>query len=295
MFGFFLFCGKIVNMLDILTDAFIDSVKIFPFILIIYVLMEVIENARNKEKIEKALSGSFAPVISASMGVIPECGFAVMCAKLYDKGLIKIGTVIAAFIAISDEGLIVLISGGAAFDKIALLLCVKIVYAIIIGMLVNLIFSKKDSVHVCSEKGNCIECGQTHNEPFDKYFIHPLMHTLTTFLYILVLNIIFNSLIYFIGSDNVAKFIDSNYYLQPVVSTIVGLIPNCASSIIISTAYLNGALGFAGLVAGLSANAGIGILILFKSRKNIKKALLIMFIMFLSGLLIGYLLLPFKI
>ena len=282
-------------MIDSLLDAVIDSLKIFPFIFVIYVFMELIESAHNKEKIERSLASPFAPLVASGMGIIPECGFAVMCAKLYDKGLIKIGTLVAAFIAVSDEGIIILLSGGAKALNIVMLVAIKVVYAILVGTIVNLFFAKNGIKHTCPEKDDCIECGKVHHKPVEKFFLHPLLHATTTFIYILVLNIIFNFAIFLIGSQNVETFIDSNYYLQPIVSSLVGLIPNCASSIILAQAYLKGVLSFAGLVAGLSANAGVGILILFKSKKNIKSALLILLLMFVAGLIIGYSLIPFKI
>lgn len=274
-------------MWDIILDALLDSLKVFPFILLIYILMELIESAKNKEKIENALSGKFAPFISGTLGVIPECGYAVATAKLFDKGLIKLGTLIAAFIAVSDEGLIVLFSDGNIVDGL-ILTAVKVVYACGIGILINFIFSSFHSVHICPEKDDCIECGQHHDKPIDKFFLHPLFHAVKTFIFVLIFSEIFAIFIYFLG-DNVESFLSKSKFLEPVVSALVGLIPNCASSTAIATAYNQGILGFSGLIAGLSSNAGLGILILFRNRKNLKINLLILAIQFVSAVVIGYL------
>ena len=142
-------------MKEVFIDACLDSLKVFPFLLLIYVLMEIIESAKSKEKIEKVLSGNAAPVFAGFLGAIPECGFSVMCAKLYDKGLITLGTLIAAFVSVSDEGLIILISSAAPAKDIFLLLGIKIVYAIAAGETINAVLRllKKNSDHVCPEDG----------------------------------------------------------------------------------------------------------------------------------------------
>ena len=279
-------------MWEVLKDAVLDGLKILPFIMLIYVLMELIENARKKEKIEKALSGAGAPLVAGLLGAVPECGFAVMCAKLYDKGLIKIGTLIAAFISISDEGVVILFSRGEAVTAL-IVMAVKIVYAVAVGEIINLLFAKNDVIHVCPEKDECIECGERHEKGVDKYFWHPLFHTVKTFLYVLIINLAFGTAFYFIGEDNVIAFMSKSVALQPIFSAVIGIIPNCASSIMLAEGYIGGVIGFSGLAAGLSANAGIALTILFKNRKNVKKVALIIAILFALSVLLGYITLIF--
>ena len=276
-------------MLDVLLDAFLDGAKIFPFIFLIYILMEVIEHARNKENIERILSGPFAPAVVGVLGVVPECGFSVMCAKLYDKGLIKIGTIIAAFIAVSDEGIVILLTGGAKVSDVISLILIKTAYAIIAGTVINALLSKKDTVHVCPEKDDCIECGEHHEKGFDKFFLHPLKHAVIILVYVIIINFALGVAIkYLIGEDNLTEFMDRSTILQPVIASLVGLIPNCGSSIILAEAYLSGILGFSGLIAGLAANAGVGALILFKSRNTFKKAFIIIGLTYVLGVVLGY-------
>lgn len=282
-------------MWDVLLDAFLDSIKIFPFILLIYILMETIEHAGKKESIERILGGPFAPAVAGFLGAVPECGFAVMCAKLYDKGLIKTGTLIAAFLSISDEGLIILISEGARVTDILLLLGVKIVYAIAVGELLNLLFAKKDATHICPEKDDCIECGAHHEKNFDKYFLHPLTHATKTFIYVLVINFALGTAIYLITEESITAFMDKSALLQPLIASLIGLIPNCGSSIILAKAFTGNILNFAGLIAGLSANSGIGILILLKSKTNYRKAFMIMGLQYLLAIILGYLVTGFTV
>ncbi|MBP5466124.1 MAG: arsenic efflux protein [Clostridia bacterium] len=276
-------------MWDVLIDAIIDGAKIFPFIFLIYVLMEIIEHARNKESIERVLNGPFAPAFAGVLGAVPECGFAVMCAKLYDKGLIKIGTLIAAFISISDEGVIILLIDGAKVSDVILLIVIKIVYAVIAGTAINALLSGKDAVHVCPETDDCIECGEHHEKGLDKYFLHPLKHAVIILVYVVIINFALGAAIkYLIGEDNITEFMNRSTILQPVIASLVGLIPNCGSSIILAEAYLSGILGFSGLIAGLAANAGIGALILLKSKNTFKKAFLIIGLTYLLGVGLGY-------
>ena len=282
-------------MWDVLLDAFLDSIKIFPFILLIYILMETIEHAGHKENIERILGGPFAPAVAGFLGAVPECGFAVMCAKLYDKGLIKTGTLIAAFLSISDEGLIILITEGASATDILLLLGVKILYAIAVGEALNLLFVKKDAAHICPEKDDCIECGAHHEKNFDKFFLHPLTHTVKTFIYVLVINFALGTVIYLVTEESITAFMDKSVLLQPLIASLIGLIPNCGSSIILAKAFTGNILSFAGLIAGLSANSGIGILILLKSKTNYRKAFMIMGLQYILAVILGYLVTGFAV
>ena len=275
-------------MAEVILDALKDSLIVFPFVFLIYVIMEIIESAQKKEKIEKALSGTFAPVVSGGLGIIPECGFSVMCAKLYENGLIRLGTLITAFLCTSDEGLVVLISNGVDAYKIAVFVVYKAVYAIIVGILINALIKKYDNRHVCPESGICIECGEKHEKRIDKFFLHPLSHAGVTFLFITVLNVIFGSAIALIGEANLEAFMLASKGYQPLLASILGLVPNCSSSIIISQAYVKGLLSFPALVSGLSTNAGLGILILFKNRKGIKRNIVVLLILYFCGLLGGY-------
>lgn len=278
---------------EVLKDALKDSAIAFPFIFLIYLFMELVESARRKEKIERALASPYAPLFASVSGVIPECGFSLMCAKLYSNGLIKTGTLIAAFIATSDEGLIVLLSEGAPFLMVLELVGIKIAYGAILGVLLNFAFKKFDAKHVCPPENHCIECGEEVERKVDKFLIHPLVHSLKTFAFILVFNLLFGGMFALVGEEKISDFIAGSVYLQPLLSSLVGLIPNCASSIVIAQAFGKGVLGFAGLLSGLCSNAGVGLLILFKDKSTRKKSFLITAIIFAAGVAAGYVALIF--
>lgn len=276
-------------MVNVIFDAIKDCLIMFPFLFFIYVFIECIENTKGKAKIEKALSGSGAPIVASALGVVPECGFPVMIAKLYDSGLIQTGTLIAAFISVSDEGLIVLISGGASLSVILRLVLSKVLIAMLIGLVLNALLKRFDNKHHCSTNGECVHCGKRQGGFLDRFVFHPFSHASVVFIFILIEEIIIACIIRFVGVENFATFINKSAILQPLVTSLVGLIPNCASSIIIAEGYLSGVLTFSGLIAGLTSNAGIAMLVLLKSNKSYKTALLVMVILYVLGVLLGYL------
>lgn len=276
------------EIVETLFDAIKDALMIFPFLFFVYVLMEMIEAAEGKDKIERALSGNGAPLFAALTGVVPECGFSVTCAKLYDGGLITVGTLIAAFIATSDEGVVILLSAKNGAWYALLLMAIKIVYAAFIGVLLNILLKNFGDKHVCPVKDDCVECGERHEKFFDKFVAHPFYHAAKTFIYVLLVNVALNFALYFIGEENVFAFIDKNAEIEPVFTALFGLIPNCASSIFLAKGFTFGIITFSGLIAGLAANSGVGMLILLKKGKNLKKNALIMLITFVAGVLIGY-------
>lgn len=277
---------------DVLFDSVKDALVIFPFLFLVYTLMEMIESAGNKEKVERALSGNYAPLFAAATGVVPECGFSVMCAKLFDGGFIALGTLIAAFAATSDEGVIILLSEGDDAKYAVILIIIKIIYAAFLGVVLNIIFKDLFGKHVCPVKDDCVECGEHHGGFFDKFVAHPFYHAAKTFLYVLAVNILFNFVFALIGEENVFAFISSKKALEPLFTALFGLIPNCASSIFLARGFTYGIISFSGLIAGLTANSGVGMLLLLKNGKKLGRSLLIMLLMYISGIIIGYITLP---
>ena len=279
-------------MLDVLFDSVKDALVVFPFLFLVYILMETIESAGNKEKLERALSGKYAPLFAAATGVIPECGFSVMCAKLFDGKFIAFGTLIAAFAATSDEGIIILLSESGSLKYAGLLLVLKIVYAAFIGVLLNVLFKDFFNKHICPVKDDCVECGERHEGFFDKFVAHPFYHAAKTFFYVLIINIALNSAFYFLGEERVFSFISSKKIFEPLFTALFGLIPNCASSIFLARAFTYDVISFSGLIAGLTANSGVGMLILFKNGKKPVRNVLVVLTTYIVGVIIGYITFP---
>ncbi|PWM75078.1 MAG: hypothetical protein DBX59_02690 [Bacillota bacterium] len=281
-------------MWDVFLDALVDSLKIFPFLFLIYLLLEIIESGAAAKRLQKLLSGRFAPAVGALAGIVPECGFSAMYAKLYENRLITTGTLLAIFLSASDEGLIVLLSNGAPIGSTLLLVAIKLVYGIGVGYLVNFLLRKKERAVVAEGTGACVECGEQPEGGWQKYFLHPLLHAAKILLFVFLVNFAFGTMIFLIGEDKISSFLNANAALQPLVAALVGLVPNCAASVVLAQSYTLGAIGFAALAAGLSANAGIGLALIFRNRAAWKKNLFVLAALFAFSVILGYFLLIFN-
>lgn len=279
-------------MWQTLLDALLDTLKVFPFLILIYVLIELLEHKTTLTGNTKILQGNLAPLVGSAAGIIPLCGFSVMAAKLYDKRYIRTGTVMAVFIATSDEALIILLSdvtNMTALRAILPLLAVKFVLALAVGYAVNLIW-RGEKVEKPVEHAEEYSCKgeHKHESAWDIYLKYPLIHSLEIAAYLLVVNIIFGLLFYYVGEDKIAEALVGSEAVQPLVSAAVGLIPNCAASVILARAYVfDGMIAFGSMAAGLITNAGMGLVILLKNPKNLKRTLFIVVGLYIIGYLAG--------
>ncbi len=280
-------------MWDVLQDAVSDSLKIFPFLFLIYIVLEIVESGGYAAKIQKLLSGKFAPAVGALAGIVPECGFSAMYAKLYENRLIATGTLLAIFLSASDEGLIVLLAGGAPVWQTLLLVAVKAAYGTGVGYLVNFLFRRKESLVYAEGTGACVECGEHQEGRVRRFLLHPLLHAAKILLFVFVVNFAFGTLIRLIGEEQLSAFLNANAALQPLAAALIGMIPNCSASVVLAQSFTLGALNFAALAAGLSANAGIGLALIFKNRAAWKKNLLVLALLFCFSAALGYFLLLF--
>ncbi len=321
-------------MLHVLEHSLIDSLKILPVLFLVYVLIEIIEDkSSNFFKRNKKLNGKFAPVIASGVGIIPQCGFSVIATDLFSKKKIGMGTLLAVFLTTSDEAIPILLSNKDFIIPLLFLVLIKVVYAILIGYVVNFIYNvilrknrnkystqliqsgfvyvgelqidssklnvekystpvivgqdNLNSVSVC-DVGCCGHKIEKDPSTFKKFIYHPLIHSLKIFAFILIINIIFGALIHYIGEESITNFMQSTKLFQPFVVGLIGLIPNCASSVLISNLYLLGGINFGSCVAGLCANAGIALAVLFRQNPNTKENFLIVGMLYLLSSLIGF-------
>ena len=275
---------------EVLLDALLDSLKVFPFLFLMYVLIEFLEHRTNVSRNKNLLRGRLAPLLGASVGLIPQCGFSVMAAKLYDKKFIRTGTVLAVFLATSDEAFILLLSSGAAAAAVAPLIVVKFAVAVGVGYLANALFRREAlSEPAEGEEVHGSPCGHDHehDKPVRQYLVHPLLHSLEVFAYLLAVNVAFGIAMHY-ASDAVTRFLRGGEWFQPLIAAAVGLIPNCAASVLITQAYIGGFITFGACTAGLCANAGLGFVILFKNVRAWRRNLLLLAAMFAVGAAAGY-------
>lgn len=281
--------------MEVILDAFWDTLKLFPFLYLIYVLIEILEHRTTLTQNGKILQGPLAPLIGSATGIIPQCGFSVMAAKLYDKGLIRTGTILAVFIATSDEAIIIMLSDMSAAHAVMPLILLKLVFSVCVGYLVNFIFANEKledtgishevPAHFCctDHEGGLMR----EDSDFKEYFIVPLLHSLKILLYLFIVNLVFGFIIEFVGEENIANSIAGGPFVQPLITGLIGLIPNCASSVILTGAYTNGAIAFGSLVGGLCSNAGLGLVVLFKNPKFIKRNILIVITLYVVSVIAG--------
>ena len=308
-------------MTEVIIDSLIDSAKVLPFLFVVYVLIEVIEKKLMfASKAKRLLRGKYAPLIGVGMGLIPQCGFSVMATNLYLSKNITVGTLLAVFIATSDEAIPILISNPATAWKLFPMLAIKVIYALFIGYLLDVIFRKRNEEifrakdeeerekiarHEDTHEEDEEEIGCCHHElkkddgkHHDKkeilkdYIGHPLIHSMKVFIYILIINFAFGTLIYYVGQDKITMFLAESGWYQPFVAGLIGLIPNCAASVIVSQLYILGGISFGSCVTGLSVNAGIALALLFRKSKNLKDNLFILAVLYLSGVILGLALTP---
>ena len=277
-------------MIEIIEETLIDSIKLLPFLFITYLIMEYIEH-KTSDKLKNTIkkSGKYGPVIGGLLGTIPQCGFSVAATNLYATRIITLGTLISVYLATSDEMIPILLSEGAPITTILLILGIKLVIAIIAGFIIDFIIRRKNKEN--DEEERIIDlCEKEHCHCEHGIFKSALKHTLNIFVFIIIITFIINILIHFIGEDNIANFVRINPILGPVLASIIGLIPNCASSVILTQLYVENVIPVATMISGLLAGTGIGLAVLFKMNKGIKENLKITVLMYLIGVISGIIL-----
>lgn len=277
-------------MLDAILDAIIDSLKLLPFLFITYLLMELLENKASEKSLKVIKkSGKFGPILGSLLGIVPQCGFSVAAASLYAGKIISIGSLIAIFLSTSDEMLPILISSAAPISLIIKILLIKLIIGIVFGVIIDIIFSKKNNINIEDDKTHIHDiCEDEHchcNE--DGILKSSIKHTLHIFIYVFIIVLAITILINIIGEDSIANIMTKTNILGPFVSSLIGIIPNCASSVIITQLYLKDMITFGSLIAGLLMNSGIGMLILFRLNKNKKENFLILIILFVISIISG--------
>lgn len=277
-------------LLHSLEHAFSDSLKILPFLFITYVLMEYLEK-RTGEKtnlwLEKA--GKAGPVVGGILGVIPQCGMSTVASNLYAGKIISMGTLIAIYLSTSDEMLPIMISQSVEGTLIAKVLITKVAIAIIAGLLVDFIYHKlKKEEHQEMKIHDFCEHEHCHCE--DGVLKSAVRHTIQIFLFVFLITLVLNIGIEVIGEEQIANFILNRPVLGPVLAGIIGLIPNCAASVVITQMFLDGLMSFGTMMAGLLVGAGVGILVLLRVNENRAESFKIIGILYLIGIFCGILL-----
>ncbi len=277
-------------MLEILEHTIEDSIRLIPFLLLTYLLMEYIEH-KTKEKTKETIkkSGKFGPFFGALLGIVPQCGFSVSATNLYAARVITLGTLIAVYLSTSDEMLPIFLSEGVEIDVIIKILAIKLAIGMIAGFLIDFAIRLKHKEKEDKEKIIDL-CEKEHCHCEHGIFQSAVKHTVNIFVFIFIITFIINLAIHFIGEETIAGFMLNRPILGPIISGIIGLIPNCASSVIITQMYLEDIISVGTMIAGLLVSAGVGLAVLFRINKGIKENIKITVLLYVIGVLSGIIL-----
>ena len=274
-------------MKSIILDTLLDTVKLVPFLFVAFLIIEYVEHklSSKTENIIKK-SGKYSPLLGSLLGLIPQCGFSVVATNLYITRIISLGTLIAIYLSTSDEMLPIMISHNVDIKIIILILLCKFVIAFIFGYLIDFIFRKKrndDKIYdICHDE----HCGC---EESDNLFKSSLIHTIKTVIYLLIITFIINLLFTYVGEQYLSNLLYKNRLIGPLIASLIGLIPNCGASIMITELYLSNTISFASTLSGLLTSSGVALLVLFKSNKNFKENLSILATLYFIGVIVGLL------
>lgn len=270
-------------MVDIIFDTLIDGIKLLPFLFIVFFVLEYIEHKvsrKNKKIIEN--SGKYGPFIGAILGMFPQCGFSVAATNLFSARVITFGTLIAVYLSTSDEMLPILLSNGLPITFILKIILIKVIIGMIAGFIIDYLLKNKislKSIHDICEEEHC-DCKHS-------LIKSTIKHTLNIFSFIIITSFILNTLIFLIGEDNLGKLLLKGNIFAPLLASLIGLIPNCASSILLSELYLSSTISFGSMMAGLLTGSGVALLVLFKTNKNVKENIFILGSIYFIGSIVG--------
>lgn len=271
-------------MKEILLDTFLDFLKILPFLFCAFLLMEYIEHKFSKKFQNKITSaGKFGPIIGSILGAFPQCGFSVAATNLYAGKIITIGTLIAIYLSTSDEMIPVLLTSGVRFSFIFLVIFLKIIIGMLAGLIIDLFNRNKkiDISDICCDSDCHCENG---------IFRSSIHHTISIGMFILITTLILNTGIHYLGSERIGSILLKNTFFCPFLCSLIGLIPNCASSIVVTELYLNSSITFGSMLAGTLTGSGVALMVLLRVNKDIKENLKIISIIYLIGSITGVIL-----
>lgn len=273
---------------EIFLHGLLDTLKIIPFLFLTYLLMEFIEH-RAGEKAEGFMkrAGVFAPAIGGALGAIPQCGFSAAAANLYAGRVVSMGTIVAVFLSTSDEMIPILVSGSVPVGTVVLVVLYKAIVGIAVGLALDLVMRlmkrepEKINIDAICDEDNC------HCERGIWY--SALHHTATISLFVLLVTLAINALVFFVGEENLGSIMYGRPFISHIIAAVFGLIPNCAVSVALTTLCTEGLITAGTMMSGLFSGAGVGLLVLCKVNKKPKENALIIGIVLAAGVLFGLL------
>lgn len=271
-------------MKEIILDTILDSLKLIPFLFVAFLIIELIEHKlTDKNRNILAKSKKIGPILGSLLGAVPQCGFSVMATNLYVTRIITLGTLISIYLSTSDEMLIVMLSENIDISLIIKIILIKIIFGIIYGLIIDKIVTNKKT----KEQENYEICNDEHCDCKHGIVLSSIKHTLHITLFIFIITLILNIIFNYVGEDYLSKIFLTNTIFGTFITSLIGLIPNCASSVILTELYINNSISIGALIGGLLTSSGASLLVLFKNNKNIKENLKIVLLLYSLGVISG--------
>lgn len=262
------------EFLHILIHSVEDCLPLLPFLFLTVFLMEYIEHrAAERFVLSIRRAGRFGPLLGAGLGCVPQCGFSAACAELFNGGLVSAGTVAAVFLSTSDEAVPILLANPNGFREVVRLLGAKLIIAVLFGFLLDLVWSVQKQQAAFSDAH--IEHDCKSDSQMENIFLAAAIRTGEIFLFLFLFTFAIAFLIEWIGRDALAALLLPGA-LQPMIAAVIGLIPNCAASVLLTQLYLDGMISFGAAVAGLCSSAGVGMLVLLRGKRRMADYILLL-------------------
>lgn len=270
-------------MQEIILDTLGDALKLLPFLFVTFLFLEYIEHKTSNKSnkiIQKA--GKFGPIIGSFLGAFPQCGFSVAATNLYATRVITLGTLIAIYLSTSDEMLPILISKQADMTIIISIILIKIITGILFGMLIDMVIKRKENKTEIEDFCHDEHCDCEHG-----ILKSAMKHTANILLFLMIISFVLNSGFTYLGEEEISKLFLKDSFFGPFLTSLIGLIPNCGASVIITELYLNGAITLGATLSGLLTGSGIALLVLFKVNKNLLENVKILGTLYSIGVIVG--------
>ncbi len=274
------------SMIDCLMDGVFDTLKLLPYLLVTFLVLEIIEHKFSKRS-QKVLSKNkkYGPALGGVLGALPQCGFSSMASNLFSARVITMGTLIAVFLSTSDEMLPIMISEKVDISLLVKIISFKVIVGIVVGFIIDIVYHRKQDKEIIKEICEHEHCHCEH----DGVVVSSIKHTLKIGIFIFIANIVINLIIFNVGEDTVSNLLLNGNIFTYFISSLVGLIPNCAGSVIITELYLSKMISIGTMLAGLLTGSGLGILLLFRTNNNIKENMTVLSIIYFVGVVVGIL------
>ena len=280
----------IEHLPEILKHALLDTVKLIPFLFLTYLLMEFLEHKSGDAAANwLRRSGKVGPLVGGAFGVVPQCGFSAAASGLYAGRIITAGTLIAVYLSTSDEMLPIMISHGAPLSFVLKILATKLTVGVATGFLVDAVarlLRRRCNAPVQEPQIEEL-CEREHCQCNDHFALSALKHTLWVTLFVLLFTFVMTSVLHIVGEERLAELILNRPVIANVLSAAVGLIPNCASSVVLTELHLSGILSVGAMLSGLLVNAGVGMALLFRNNRPLRDSFRILAILLAVGIAVG--------